>query len=105
MSVDVLLSGGVTLVTLVGALSFFVSLVAQLTKEFIPKVIPTKLYVLILSVVVTMSVVLCYLSYKAMPIKLYLIVGSFALSFVVAFIAIYGWDEFKELKDRFIQKK
>lgn len=105
MSIDMLLSSGATLVTLIGAFSFFVSIVVQLTKDFIPKVIPTKLYVLILSIVVTMVVTLCYLSYKSMEIKFYLIIGSFALGFVVAFIAIYGWNEFKELKDRFIQKK
>lgn len=104
MSIENLLTGGVTLVTLIGALSFFVSIIAQLTKEFIPKVIPTKLYVLILSVAVTVTAVLSYLSYKAVDIKLYLILGSLAMGFVVAFIAVYGWDEFKELKDRFMKK-
>lgn len=104
MSIENLLTGGVTLVTLIGALSFFVSIIAQLTKEFIPKVIPTKLYVLILSVAVTVTAVLSYLSYKSVDIKLYLILGSLAMGFVVAFIAVYGWDEFKELKDRFMKK-
>ena len=104
MSIENLLTGGVTLVTLIGALSFFVSIIAQLTKEFIPKVIPTKLYVLILSVAITVTAVLSYLSYKSVDIKLYLILGSLAMGFVVAFIAVYGWDEFKELKDRFMKK-
>ena len=104
MSIENLLTGGITLVTVVGALSFFVSIITQLTKEFVPKVIPTKLYALILSVVVTMSAVLCYLSYKSVEIKLYVVVGSFALGFIVAFIAVYGWNEFKELKDRFMKK-
>lgn len=104
MSFESLLTNGVTLITVVGALTFFVSLITQLTKDFIPKVIPTKLYALILSVVVTMTAVLCYLSYKAVEIKLYIVIGSFAMGFVVAFIATYGWSEFKELKDRFIHK-
>lgn len=104
MSIENLLTGEVTLVTLIGALSFFVSIIAQLTKEFIPKVIPTKLYVLILSVAVTVTAVLSYLSYKSVDIKLYLILGSLAMGFIVAFIAVYGWDEFKELKDRFMKK-
>lgn len=104
MPIESLLTGGVTLITVVGALSFFVSIITQLTKEFVPKVIPTKLYTLTLSVVVTMTAVLCYLSYKSVEIKLYLVVGSFALGFIVAFIAVYGWDEFKELKDRFMKK-
>lgn len=103
MTIDNLLSGGVTLVTIVGALSFFVSIVVQITKDFIPKKIPTKLYVLIISVVVTVSSVLSVFQIKGIELKLYLIAGSIALSFVVAFIAIYGWEEFKELKDRFMK--
>lgn len=104
MSIENLLIDGVSLVTVISALSFFVSIITQLTKEFVPKTIPTKLYTLVLSVVVTMSAVLCYFSYKSIEIKLYLVFGSFALGFIVAFIAMYGWDEFKELKDRFMKK-
>lgn len=104
MPFENLLTGCVTLVTVIGALSFFVSLVIQLTKEFIPKVIPTKLYTLVVSIVVTVVSVLCYLSYNSVEIKPYLVIGSFALGFIVSFIAVYGWDEFKELKDRFMKK-
>ena len=104
MLLENLLANGITLVMVVGALAFFVSIITQLTKEFVIKAIPTKLYVLILSVVTTMLSVLCYFSYKSVEIKLYLVVGSFALGFIVAFIAVYGWEEFKELKDRFMKK-
>lgn len=104
MDLETMLSGGVTLVSIVGVLAFFIAIVTQLTKEFIPKVIPTKLYVLILSVVVTVTAILCYLSYKSVEIKLYIVLGSLALGFIVAFIATYGWSEFKELKDRFMRK-
>lgn len=104
MTIEKLMSGGVTLVTVIGALAFFVSIVTQLTKELIPKCIPTKLYVIIISLVVTISAVLSLFQIKGVEIKFYLIVGSVALSFVVAFIACYGWDEFKALKDRFLKK-
>lgn len=104
MSIENLLANGVTLFTLIGALSFFVSVITQLTKDFIPKVIPTKLYVLIVSIVITVTSVLCYLSYKSFSLKPYVVIGSFALGFLVAFVSTYGWDEFKELKDRFMKK-
>lgn len=104
MTLDKLLSGGVTLVTVIGALAFFVSIVVQLTKEFIPKKFPTKLYTLVVSLVVTVSSVLSVFQIKGVEIKFYLVIGSFALSFVVAFIATYGWEEFKELKDRFMKQ-
>ena len=104
MTIEKLLSGGVTLVTIVGALAFFVSIVVQLTKDFIPKKIPTKLYTLLVSIVVTVSSVLSVFQIKGVELKVYLIVGSIALSFVVAFIATFGWEEFKELKDRFMKQ-
>ena len=104
MTIEKLMSSGVTLVTIVGSLAFFVSMVTQLTKDFIPKKIPTKLYVLIISIVITVSGTLSIFEMKGVELKLYLIIGSVALSFIVAFVATYGWDEFKELKDRFIKK-
>ena len=104
MLLENLLANGITLVMVVGALAFFVSIITQLTKEFVIKSIPTKLYVLILSVVTTVLSVLCYFSYNSVEIKYYLVLGSFALGFIVAFIATYGWEEFKELKDRFMKK-
>ena len=99
-----LLNSGVTLISVISVMALFISIVTQLTKEFIPKVIPTTLYVLIISVISTVVGVLCYLQYKGLEIKFYIVVGSIALGFLVAFISMYGWDEFKELKDRFVKK-
>lgn len=98
------ISDGVTLVSVIGILAMFISIVVQLTKDFIPKVIPTKLYVLILSIVVTVVGVLCLFNYKGLEIKFYIIVGCVALGFIVAFITMYGWDELKSIKDRFMKK-
>lgn len=103
MTLENLLSGGVTLASIVGVLSLCVAIVVQLTKEFIPKVIPTKLYTLVLSLIISVLAVLCYFSYMGLAIKFYIVVGSIALGFLVAFISSYGWDEFKELKDRFMK--
>ena len=104
MTVEKLLSGGVTLATIVGGLAFLISIIVQLTKEFIPKVIPTKLYVLMVSLVVTLVSTIAVFQMKDVQIKFYLIVGTVILSFIVAFIATFGWEEFKELKDRFLKK-
>lgn len=104
MTIEKLISGGASLVTLVGAVAFFVSVVVQLTKEFIPKKIPTKLYVLGVSLIVTIVGTLALFQMRGAEIKFYTIVGSIALSFVVAFVACNGWEELKALKDRFIPK-
>lgn len=104
MTIEKLLSGGASLVTIVGAVALFVSIVVQFTKEFIPKRIPTKLYVLFVSLITTITGTLAVFQMKGVEIKFYLVVGSIAMSFVVAFVACNGWDEFKALKDRFIPK-
>lgn len=98
------ISDGVTLVSVIGVLAMFISIVVQLTKDFIPKVIPTKLYVLILSIIVTVIGVLCLFSYKGLEIKYYIVIGSIAIGFIVAFITMYGWEELKSIKDRFTKK-
>lgn len=104
MLLENLVSGGVTLVSIIGVFAFFLSIVVQLTKDFVPKKIPTKLYVLVLSLVITVVGVLCYLQYTGVDIKLYHIVGSVVLSFIIAFISMYGWEELNELKNRFVKK-
>lgn len=98
------INDGITLISIVGVLAMFISIVVQLTKDFIPKAIPTKLYVLVLSIVVTVVSVLCLFSYKGLEVKFYIIVGCVALGFIVAFITMYGWEELKSIKDRFIKK-
>lgn len=104
MMISEVFESGITLLSIVGVLAMFISIVTQLTKEFIPKKIPTKLYVLGISVIVTVTGVLCYMSYLNKEIKVYIVFGAFALGFIVAFISMYGWEEFKELKDRFLKK-
>lgn len=104
MTIEKLLSGGMSLMTIVGALAILVSIVVQFTKELVPDRVPTKFFVLVVSVLITIPSTLAYLNMKGMQIKFYLIVGSIALSFVVAFVSAYGWDEFKNLKDRFLKK-
>lgn len=104
LNFEMLMISGVSIVSVIGCLAFFVALVTQLTKDFIPKVIPTKLYVLGISLLFSVVGVLCYFQYKGLAIKFYIVVGSIALGFIVAFISMYGWKEFKEIKDRFISK-
>lgn len=104
MSIENIIKDGANLMTVAGAYAFFISIVVQLTKEFVPKVIPTKLYVLVISIITTVTGTLCYCSYNGYDIKVYTVVGSVVLGFIVAFVTMYGWDELKNIKDRFIRK-
>lgn len=103
MTLPQLLNGSTVIVTAIGILAFLVSLVVEVTKDFIPKRIPTKLYTLLVSVVATLASVFSALQYGEMDIKVYHVIGGIVLSFVVTFVSTYGWEQLKELKDRFIR--
>lgn len=104
MTFESILTEGITVLTIIGALALFVSVVVQLTKEFIPKKIPTKLYVLGVSLVSSLIGVPSFLLYKGIPPSFFTFVGSIALGFFSAYVSTYGWDSLKELKDRFIKQ-
>ena len=81
------------------ALSFVVNIIVQLTKGIVP--LPTKLWCILVAVTVNMGtlfgiIALGYLSFNVAYI-LFSIIGSF----IVSYIAMYGFDTFKELWKRF----
>lgn len=91
-------------VGVLGALAFMVSIITELLKD-LPgiKKMPTKAFVILVSLVVTVVALLIYVAYvNAMLLWYYVALAVFA-AFVVAYIAMYGWDTLKELKDRFIK--
>lgn len=91
------------IVGIIGMLAFVVSLITQLLKDLpgIEKV-PTKLFVIIVSLIVTLAALFMYVAFAGLQLLWYYVLLAIFAALVVAFIAIYGWDTFKELKDRFI---
>ena len=102
MSIESMLVYGVSVVTVLGVLSFVTACIVEMTKELIPKSIPTKLYCLVVSQVVSIAGLISYFTYAGLHIKFYVIVGCLVTGFLVSYISTYGWEQFKELKDRFI---
>lgn len=90
------------LFAVIGVLAFIVSAITEVTKciGFLKR-IPTDLQVIVLSLVITILAYLAYCSYKAATIEWYIFVGVILTSFLVAFVAMYGWDKFNELWSRF----
>ena len=80
------------------AVAFVVSVIVQLTKNFIP--IPTKAWVIFVSFITVFMVLLSVISLGV--VRITIANACFALfgSFLVAYIAMYGFDTFKELWDR-----
>lgn len=80
----------------IGILAALVSMITEVLKKIVPESFPTKVLVMIVSLILTIAFVLIFC---AAGIKM--IVFGIVGSFVVAFIAMYGWDTFKEVITRF----
>ncbi len=80
-------------------LSFIVNIIVQLTKEIIS--LPTKLWCIIVAMSVNLSVLCVFAKTKLVHCDMVTVVFAFASSFVVAYVAMYGFDTFRELWQRF----
>ena len=80
-------------------ISFVVNIIVQLTKGFVH--IPTKLWAIIVSVLVMISTVYVGALYDVIQLNSAIIIASVFGSFIVAYIAMYGFDTLKELWTRF----
>lgn len=89
-----------TLLGTVGGLAFIVSLITEVLKSWLPKKFPTKLLVMIISLILTIGFVLLFGGVSVVN-GVYGAIGSF----IVSFVSMYGWDSFKELYDRFRYRK
>lgn len=80
-------------------MAFFVNIVVQITKEFIH--IPTKLWAILVSLIITTLSLCAGVSWGWFKATVGMVILSFAGSFVIAYVAMYGFDTFKELWERF----
>ena len=87
------------LLGIVMLISFVVNIIVQLTKVFIP--IPTKLWTIIVSAFVMVAVIYIGAIYGVVQIDFAMIIASILGSFIVAYIAMYGFDTLKDLWQRF----
>lgn len=80
-------------------LAFIVNIIVQITKEFI--LLPTKLWCIIVSASLIIGCVLSLMAIGYIKFSFLIILLGIIGSFIVAFIAMYGFDTFKELWERF----
>ncbi len=81
------------------ALAFVVNIIVQMTKGFIP--LPTKLWCVLVAITVDMGALFGVASFGILKINTAYILFSLIGSFIVAYIAMYGFDTFKECWQRF----
>ncbi len=95
-----LLSNATILLAVVGALAFIVSVITQVIKGIF-KNVPTDLVVFVLSIGITVAAFIAYMQYIQMTILWYMILAAIIAGFIVAFVAMFGWEKLSELWKRF----
>lgn len=92
----------VLLLAIVGVIAFLVSVITEVTKGIgLLARIPTDLQVIVLSVILCLLLYFAYTSYFSLAVVWYYVVGCFIGAFIVAFVAMYGWEKLTILYNRF----
>lgn len=96
-----------TTVAFIGIMAFLVSAVTEVLKKisWLEKHVPTALTVIIISVVLCPVTLIAVMNYMSQPITWYMVFASFIAAFIVALIAMDGWETVKGLADRTLSKK
>lgn len=90
------------IIGIIGVLAFAVSIITQVFKGVSGlKKIPTDILVFVLSIGITVVAFIAYMQYIQQAILWYIIIAAIMAGFLVAFVAMYGWEKVAELWKRF----
>ncbi len=90
------------ILAIIGTLAFMVSVITQVIKGIgVFSKVPTDIVVFVLSIGITIAAFIAYMQYIHMTILWYMILAAIMAGFVVAFVAMYGWEKLSELWKRF----
>lgn len=90
------------ILAIIGALAFVVSVVTQVIKGVgVFYKVPTDILVFVLSIGITVASFVAYMQYIQTTILWYMILAAIIAGFIVAFVAMYGWEKLSELWKRF----
>lgn len=93
-----IITDATTLIAILGTLAFITNVITQIFKDMgIIKSIPIALPSTIIALIVTVIAYLGYCSYIAIQAKWYMLVASIVVGFIVAYIALHGWQKICEL--------
>ena len=99
---EALITNMTLILAVIGILAFFVSVITQVFKGVgILSKIPTDALVFVLSIGITVTAFVAYMQYIQTSILWYMILAAIIAGFIVAFVAMYGWEKLSELWKRF----
>ena len=83
-----------TIILAIGVLAFCVSVITEVFKGVgLLAKIPTDALVLVLSLALTITAFIAYMQYVQQAILWYMILAAIMAGFLVAFVAMYGWEK------------
>ncbi len=99
---EILLQNLTLIMAVVGVLAFVVSVITQVFKGvWILAKIPTDILVFVLSIALTVIAYVAYMDYIQQTVIWYMFIVAVIAGFLVAFVAMYGWEKISELWKRF----
>lgn len=98
---EALFANMTVILAVIGVLAFCVSVITQVFKGVgVLSKIPTDALVFVLSIGITVAAFMAYMQYIQMQILWYMILAAIMAGFIVAFVAMYGWEKLTELWKR-----
>ena len=89
------------ILAVIGVLAFCVSVITQVFKGVgVLSKIPTDALVFVLSIGITVAAFVAYMQYINMAVLWYMIPAATMAGFIVAFVAMYGWEKLTDLWKR-----
>lgn len=99
---ETILSNMTLLIAAIGVLAFIVSVITQVFKGVgVLAKIPTDILVFVLSIAITVIAFIAYMQYIQMVIVWYMYIAAVLAGFIVAFVAMYGWEKLTQVWKRF----
>ena len=89
------------ILAVIGVLAFCVSVITQVFKGVgVLSKIPSDALVFVLSIGITVAAFVAYMQYINMVILWYMILAAIMAGFIVALVAMYGWEKLTDLWKR-----
>lgn len=106
MDVNVIMQYVSYLMIAIGVMAFVVSVITQVIKSW-PKLdqLPTSAVVIVLSLVLCPVTFVALMSYLKQPIEWYMVFACILAAFIVALVAMDGWERISEIWGRTQYKK
>lgn len=105
IDLELIVGMATNVIGLLGVLAFIVSVIVQITKGLIPKKVPTEIFVMAVSVITTYAGLAILSGFNGTKYDSYIYILALFISFVVAFLAMNGWEKLMQLWDRFNKKQ